>query len=111
MPRMKDIAIDTFLSNRHQMNPNRRKDVFELFGFDFLLDEDFRIWLIECNTNPYLGTPCAFMKDLMPKMMNDIFKLCLDPVFAPKTVPDAGRENDFELIYQEQSEAYGPYVN
>lgn len=57
MPRIKDIIIDSFLSVRTKMNPNRRKNMFELFGFDFLLDEDFRIWLIEINTNPYLGTP------------------------------------------------------
>lgn len=57
LPRMKDIMIDSFLSVRQKMNPNRRKNVFELFGFDFLLDEDFRLWLIEINTNPFLGTP------------------------------------------------------
>jgi hypothetical protein len=35
--------------------------VFELLGYDFLIDEDFRLWLIEVNTNPYLGTPNAFI--------------------------------------------------
>ena len=89
LPRIKDICIDTFLSVRHEMNPNRRQNVFELFGFDFLLDEDFRLWLIECNTNPYLGTPCAFMKEMLPRMMNDLFKIVVDPVFAPRVVPDA----------------------
>ncbi len=36
------------------MNKNRTS--FELFGFDFMLDEDFRLWLIEVNTNPSLGS-------------------------------------------------------
>ena len=66
LPRMMDMCIDTFLSVRHELNPERRPNVFELFGFDFLLDEDFRVWLIECNTNPYLGTPCAYMKEMLP---------------------------------------------
>jgi hypothetical protein len=57
MPRVKDIMIDSFLSVRKKMNPNNRKNIFELFGFDFLIDEDFRVWLIEINTNPFLGTP------------------------------------------------------
>lgn len=95
LPRMRDIAIDTFLSVRHKMNPNKRKDVFELFGFDFLLDEDFRIWLIECNTNPYLGAPCKFMETMLPQMMNDMFKIVLDPVYGPKFVPDENRQNGF----------------
>jgi hypothetical protein len=57
IPRIKDLIIDSFMSVRNKMNPNKRKFCFELFGLDFLLDEDFRTWLIEINTNPYLGTP------------------------------------------------------
>ena len=92
------------------MNPNSRKNVFELFGFDFLLDEDFRIWLIECNTNPFFGTPCPFMKDLVPKMFNDLLKIVVDPVCQPRNVPEFDRENDFELLYREQGKD-GPAVN
>jgi D-alanine-D-alanine ligase-like ATP-grasp enzyme len=47
------------------MNPNKITPCFELFGFDFMVDEDFRTWLIEVNTNPYLG------------MQNKHMKLCL----------------------------------
>lgn len=55
VPRMKDLIIDCFLSVKHAVNPSRRKNNFELFGFDFMVDEDYRIWLIEVNFNPYLG--------------------------------------------------------
>jgi len=55
--RMKDLIIDTFLCVRTKFNPKNRKNCFELFGYDFLIDEDFRVWLIEVNTNPYLGVP------------------------------------------------------
>lgn len=110
MPRIKDLILDCFLSVRTKMNPNNRKNVFELFGFDFLIDEDFRIWLIEVNTNPFLGCPCPFMKELVPAMVNDMIKLCVDPVFAPRTVPEEDRENEFELLYREQG-PHGPAVN
>lgn len=43
-----------------------QSNAFELFGFDFLIDEDFRTWLIEVNTNPYLGTPNEYMEKLVP---------------------------------------------
>ena len=110
MPRIKDIILDVFLSVRTKMNPNNRKNVFELFGFDFLLDEDFRIWLIEVNTNPFLGTPCPFMRELLPKMINDMLKICVDPVCKPRSVPEPDRENDFELLYREEGK-HGPAVN
>ena len=68
VPRMKDLIIDSFLSVRHKINPRNRKGCFELFGFDFLLDEDLRVWLIEVNTNPYLGTPSQDMQNMIPKL-------------------------------------------
>jgi hypothetical protein len=46
-PRMKDLIIDTILSVKKQLNPKKRKNIFELFGYDFLIDEDFRTWLLE----------------------------------------------------------------
>lgn len=99
MPRMHDIIIDSILAVRSQLNPNKRKDVFELFGYDFLIDEDFRIWLIEVNTNPYLGIPNEYIADLLPKMLDDLVKITVDPVYPPKKVEE--RENDFELVYSD----------
>ena len=55
--------------------------MFELFGYDFLVDEDFRLWLIEVNTNPYLGIPNKFISELLPKMIDDMFELTLDTHF------------------------------
>lgn len=66
------------------MNPNRRKHCFELFGFDFLLDEDFRLWLIEINTNPFLGTPNKDMVVLVPTMIEEMLKIAVDPICKPK---------------------------
>ena len=45
--RMKDLVLDTFFSWKKNLNPNNRKHCFELFGYDFLIDEDIRTWLLE----------------------------------------------------------------
>jgi hypothetical protein len=47
------------------------------------MDEDFRVWLLEVNNNPYLGIPNTFIKDLLPKMINEMFEIVLDPLFPP----------------------------
>ena len=111
MPRIKDLIIDCFLCVRNKMNPNNRKGAFELFGFDFLLDEDFRIWLIEVNYNPFLGTPNSYMEKLVPQMVDDMIKIVIDPYLKPKNTPNNDRENLFELLYREESVGYGPAVN
>lgn len=87
MPRIKDIIIDSFLSVRAKMNPKDRRHCFELFGFDFLLDEDFRIWLIEINTNPFLSCPNNEMKVVVPRMIDDVIKIAVDPVMKPRSQP------------------------
>ena len=80
---MKDIVIDVYLSTRRSLNPNKRKNCFELFGFDFLIDEDFRVWLLEVNTNPYFGIPNDYIAKLLPKMVDDLLNLTIDSIFAP----------------------------
>ena len=74
---MKDIIIDSILSIKDDLNPFRRKNSFEHLGYDFLIDEDFRIWLLEVNNNPYLGVPNEFIRGLLPKMVKDMFKIVI----------------------------------
>jgi len=99
LPRIKDIIIDTFLSAKRTLTHGIKPNTFELFGFDFLIDEDFRVWLLEVNTNPYLGTPNDYLRKLVPEMLSDMLKIVVDPVMPPKVLPDTHRRNDFELVY------------
>jgi len=78
---MKDLATDVFLSAKNSINPSKRRNSFEFFGFDFMIDEDFRVWLIEVNTNPYIGIHNDSMSDILPNMLGGLFKIVLDPVF------------------------------
>lgn len=37
-----------------KLNEHNRKFTFEIFGYDFMIDETGHPWLIEVNTNPCL---------------------------------------------------------
>jgi hypothetical protein len=84
IPRIKDLIIDTYLACKDQLNPSNKKNIFELFGYDFMIDEDFRVWLVEVNTNPFLGVPNQFIADLLPKMLKEMMMIAVDPVYGPK---------------------------
>lgn len=107
IPRIKDLMIDSYLSAKKTMHRGKRNKVFELFGFDFLIDEDFRVWLIEVNTNPYLGIPNEYIEDLLPKMLDDLLAIVVDSHIPPKN-PRNRTENDFELLYCEVGSIYSP---
>ena len=54
IPRMKDLIIDTIMSIKSAIiAPNKTKGSnFELFGYDFMIDENCNPWLIEVNLSP-----------------------------------------------------------
>lgn len=84
VPAMQKIVKKSILATRKKLdNTAARKYSFEIFGYDFILDEDFNVWLIEANTNPCLEESSALLKALIPRMLDDAFKLTLDCIFPP----------------------------
>ena len=51
-PQIQLIVKHTLLAARKQLTTNNNRLGFEFFGFDFMLDIHFNLWLIEVNTNP-----------------------------------------------------------
>ena len=57
---------------------------FEIFGYDFILDNDFRPWILEINNNPGLGISSPVIEKLVPRMLDDALRLTIDKVFETK---------------------------
>ena len=81
LPDVKDIIIMTMKSIKYKINPKERKMCFEIFGYDFMFDEDYKPYLLEVNTNPGLEISSPLIKQLIPRMIDDAFKLTIDEVF------------------------------
>lgn len=96
VPKMKDWVITSFKSAEDSLFQDNKRSQFELFGYDFIIDEDFKCWLIEINTNPCLEESSRLLKKLIPRMVDDALKLTLDPIFKkkPKKTADAKEEEE-----------------
>jgi len=68
---------------KSRINPKMRINCFELFGFDFMLDSEFKSWLIEVNTNPCLEESSPLLRSLLPRMIDDLLKLTIDVLYPP----------------------------
>ena len=49
---------------------------------DFLVDKNFKAWLIECNTNPSLEVNCSLLSRIIPNMLDNMMNLAVDPYFG-----------------------------
>ena len=80
---IKQLIMKSTLAVRKLLNPNKRKFCFEIFGYDFIIDSEFNVLLIEVNTNPCLEESSKLLKTLIPRMIDDALKLTLDILFPP----------------------------
>ena len=92
-PKMKEIIELTMRSVKNIINENNKQFCFEIFGYDFMMDEDFNVFLIEINTNPGLEESSELIKMLVPRMVDDALRLTIDDIFPP-TLSDEWKENE-----------------
>ena len=71
---MRHLVTESFRSVAfNKIDPNRKNYSFEIFGFDFMIDEDFVVYLIEANTNPCLMTNSTVLSRLIPVLLDNSF--------------------------------------
>jgi D-alanine-D-alanine ligase-like ATP-grasp enzyme len=66
---MKAVAKAAMLATHKVICGNRRHGLFEIFGMDFMIDDSFKPWLIEINTNPCLETTCPVLERIIPNLL------------------------------------------
>ena len=85
LPQIKNRVGDVFKSAGTKLIGEIRSDYngFEWLGFDFMLDDDLKLSLIEVNTNPCLETQsCILLQRLIPQMIDQSLKIAVDPFFG-----------------------------
>ena len=137
-PRMKEVAAAAvraaypFLRERatncSNDNPSLTNDSdngnsscgnFEIFGLDFIVDQQLRPWLLEVNTNPCLVVNCPVLERVIPNMLEHALRIAVDTVFPPPGhysathkyhIPEnATHYNKFELLFDQDRD--GPELD
>lgn len=82
-PKLKEIAAATVRATYPFLRERGPGDNFELFGLDFMVDQHFKPWLIEVNTNPSLEVNCPVLERVIPGVLEHALRLGVDAVFPP----------------------------
>ena len=83
---------------------DNRKNSFEFYGYDFMVSDDLRVWLIEVNSSPSMeckGQP--ILKELVNNVLTDLAKVIVDIPITKSA--DTGQ---FKLIHRGKNEVKRP---
>ncbi|XP_053516171.1 inactive polyglycylase TTLL10 [Artibeus jamaicensis] len=73
---MQQIMAHCFLAVKSKLEC--KLGYFDLIGCDFLIDDNFKVWLLEMNSNPALHTNCEVLKEVVPRVVTETLDLALE---------------------------------
>ncbi|XP_068514782.1 inactive polyglycylase TTLL10 [Anas acuta] len=106
--RMQQIMLQCFLAAKHKLD--RKLGYFDLIGCDFLIDENFKVWLLEMNANPALHTDCKVLRDIIPAVVYESLDLVLEifnKCLKGQSVLPLETRCHFVLLYNEDAADLG----
>jgi hypothetical protein len=53
----------------------KASNVYDLYGVDFMLDENLNLWFIECNGSPQMIGTSAYKSQFFAQMLGDMFEI------------------------------------
>ena len=68
---------------KSKINYHKLEYCFEIFGCDFIIDENYKPFLLEINTNPGLEISSPLINELVPRMIDDALRLTIDEKYRP----------------------------
>uniref|UniRef100_A0A1I8BMM5 Tubulin--tyrosine ligase-like protein 5 n=1 Tax=Meloidogyne hapla TaxID=6305 RepID=A0A1I8BMM5_MELHA len=112
MVRIEDIVIKSLLSIQPRVAAMCRKlnlhpkCCFELFGFDILVDEHLKPWLLEMNLSPSLSCDSPLDTLLKSHLFCDVLNIASIPLVSDKNIENECYygEEEYELTDQHQKQ-------
>jgi len=81
LPQMKGLMADTIRAAAGNFNPRKIDHCFEIYGFDYMVDDAYRVWLLEVNANPSLELANPYLSEIIPKMVDEALNIALDKIY------------------------------
>jgi len=104
---MIDIIKHSTKAIKDKLNKKKRQYCYVNLGYDFMIDSNLKVWLVEVNKNPGLVESSNVIRMLVPRMIDDSLRLTVDEIFEPKYINND--PNNYKSPYP--VEGYDDYEN
>ena len=104
---MIDIIKHSTLAIKDKINKKKRQFCYVTLGYDFMIDSNLKVWLVEINKNPGLVESSNIIRELVPRMIDDSLRLTVDEIFEPKYINND--PNNYKSPYH--VDGYDDYEN
>ena len=101
-PQLKAAVIYSVLAARDQWE--HRHNSHDLFGYDFMVDEDLNVWLIEVNASPSMDYSAPTTEKLVKQVMKELPRLLLEGDNGRVVLDGNNCTDRFELVYHEDKQ-------
>jgi len=88
-----------------------RKNSHEFYGCDFMIDEDFNVWLIEINSSPAMDYSTDITERMVKEVSEDIVKVVVDYNFSKKKKRSDVDTGQFSLIHKSKRSVDKPLTS
>ncbi|CAD8061603.1 unnamed protein product [Paramecium sonneborni] len=78
------IATEPFMLDSNAKSLEHRNGYFELYGFDVLIDENLKPWVLEVNVSPSLNSSSPLDKKIKTSLISDVLHLVGVPLWDKK---------------------------
>lgn len=110
---MKRLIKISMNSVGKRLMPNKNTLSFQIFGYDFIVDKKYNPYILEVNDNPGLEISSTLISKLIPRMVDDAFRLTIDNVFETRYNDDVVEKDESGFRYKSKYklDGYSDYEN
>ncbi|CAB3991917.1 probable tubulin polyglutamylase TTLL1 [Paramuricea clavata] len=98
------LIVHSLKSVQHVMNSDRH--CFECYGYDVIIDDNLKPWLIEVNASPSMTATTTSDRVMKYNLINDVINIVMPTGDVPdirwNKVPPSDAYGNFELLYDEE---------
>lgn len=98
------LIVHSLKSVQHVINSDRH--CFECYGYDVIIDDNLKPWLIEVNASPSMTATTTSDRIMKYNLINDIINIVMPTGEVPdirwNKIPPSDVYGNFELLYDEE---------